>query len=320
VKVLITGAAGYIGSTTTELMVSKGHEVVALDNLTSGRIENVPKGAIFVEGECGDEDLIHSLGPFDACIHFAARIEPAESMKYPEVFFANNVSSTFHLLNALVRSNVQRFVFSSSCAVYGNQTNMPIDEDCPIGPQSPYGQSKRMVEEGLQWLASTGRIRTATLRYFNAAGATLTHPERHDPEIHLIPLALEAAGGRRKFLEIYGGDYPTRDGTCVRDYIHVSDLAQAHLLAVTALENERSLILNLGSGVGYSNREVVACVKEVTGVDFEVHVIERRPGDPAEAIASNRQAREVLGWHPDRSDLETIVRDAWSALLATDKS
>jgi UDP-glucose 4-epimerase len=317
VKVLVTGAAGFIGSTTAELLVSRGHEVVALDNLASGRIENVPKGATFVEGDCGDEELIGSLGSFDACIHFAARIEPAESVKYPEVFFANNVGSTFHLLNALVRSNVRRFVFSSSCAVYGEQSTMPIDEDCPISPQSPYGQSKRMVEEGLQWLASSGRIRAATMRYFNAAGATLAHPERHNPEIHLIPIALEVAAGKRRGLEIYGGDYPTRDGTCVRDYVHVSDLAEAHLLAMSALDKDPSLVLNLGSGIGYSNREVVTCVKEVTGVDFEVHVTERRPGDPAEAIASNRRAREVLGWRPERSDLESMVRDAWSALRAT---
>lgn len=315
-KVLITGAAGFIGSTTTELMVSRGHEVVALDNLSSGRVENVPKGATFVEGDCGDEKLVTSLGSFDACIHFAARIEPAESMKYPEVFFANNVGATFRLLNALIQSRVERFVFSSSCAVYGDQTAMPIDEECPINPQSPYGQSKRMVEEGLQWLVSNGRLRAATMRYFNAAGGTPVHPERHNPEIHLIPIALDVASGKRRVLEVYGDDYPTPDGTCVRDYVHVSDLAEAHILAISALDKNPYLVLNLGSGIGHSVQEVVSCVKEVTGVDFEVCVTGRRSGDPAEAIASNRRAREVLGWHLERSDLETMVRDAWTAVHA----
>jgi UDP-glucose 4-epimerase len=299
-------------------MVARGHEVVALDNLTSGRIENVPQGATFVEGDCGDEKLIGLLGPFDACVHFAARIEPAESMKFPEVFFANNVGSTFRLLNALVQSRVERFVFSSSCAVYGDQTEMPIREDSPINPQSPYGQSKRMVEEGLQWLVSSGRLRAATMRYFNAAGGTLDHPERHMPEIHLIPIALDVAAGRRQVLEIYGDDYPTPDGTCVRDYVHVSDLAEAHALAIVALDDHPELVLNLGSGTGYSNQEVVTCVKKVTGVDFEVSVTGRRPGDPAQAIASNLRAREVLGWRLGRSDLETIVRDAWAAYRTLD--
>jgi len=311
--VLVTGAAGFIGSTTTELLVAKGHEVVALDNLISGLADNVPEGAHFVEGDCGDADLVRSLGSFDACLHFAARIEPGESMKYPEVFFANNVGSTFRLLESLVVLGVGRFVFSSSCAVYGDQVAMPIDESRSIMPTSPYGQSKRMVEEGLDWLAATGRLRVATMRYFNAAGGTLAHPERHRPEIHLIPIALDVADGRRDHLEIYGDDYPTPDGTCIRDYIHVSDLAEAHVLAIGALDDHRSLVLNLGSGVGYSNRQVVETVKRVTGRDFEVRFTGRRLGDPAAAVASNERAREILGWKIERSDLETIVTDAWAA-------
>lgn len=313
-RVLVTGAAGFIGSTTAELMVARGYDVVALDNLHSGRLENVPRGAQFVQGDCGDEKLVSALGHFDACLHFAGRIEPAESVKFPEAFLANNVGSTFHLLNALVESKTEKFVFSSSAAVYGNQDVMPISEDAPVRPQSPYGQSKLMVEEGLSWLTSCGRIRAASMRYFNAAGATTSHPERHHPEIHLIPIALDAAAGRRERLEIYGGDYPTPDGTCVRDYVHVSDLAEAHIQAISALDDQPQLVLNLGSGTGYSNREVVACVKEVTGVDFEVHIADRRSGDPAEAVASTRRAVEVLGWRPSCSDLETMVRDAWMAL------
>ena len=312
-RVLVTGAAGFIGSTTAELLLTEGHEVVALDSLITGRVENVPVKATFVEGDCGDGELVRSLGSFDACVHFAARIEPGESMKYPEVFFANNVASTFRLLDALVESGVERFVFSSSCAVYGDQVEMPIDEGRSIQPHSPYGQSKRMVEEGLHWLVACGRLRAAVLRYFNAAGGTIAHPERHRPEIHLIPKALDVAAGHRSHLDIYGDDYPTPDGTCIRDYIHVSDLAQAHVLAISALDVHSELILNLGSGVGYSNRQVVETVQRVTGVDFDVRFTERRPGDPAAAIASNERARELLGWQLERSDLEVIVSDAWAA-------
>ena len=315
-RVLVTGGAGFIGSTTAELLLSEGHDVVVLDNLISGRVENVPAAATFVEGDCGDGVLVRSLGSFDACIHFAGRIEPGESMKYPETFFANNVASSFGLLEALVQSGVERFVFSSSCAVYGDQVEMPIGEDRATQPHSPYGQSKLMVEEGLQWMASVGRIRAATLRYFNAAGGTLVHPERHRPEIHLIPIALEVVTGQRSHLEIYGSDYPTPDGTCIRDYVHVSDLARAHVLAIGALEDQPELVLNLGTGVGSSNREVVDMVQNVTGQSFEVRYVERRPGDPAAAIASNERARDILGWKLEHSSLENIVADAWSAFLA----
>lgn len=312
-RILVTGAAGFIGSTTAELLLAAGHDVVVLDNLVSGRVENVPSEATFVEGDCGDVELVRSLGFFEACIHFAGRIEPGESMMYPEAFFANNVASSFRLLDTLVDSNVERFVFSSSCAVYGDQVVMPIGEDRPTKPHSPYGQSKLMVEEGLHWLASLKRMRVASLRYFNAAGGTLAHPEQHRPEIHLIPIALEVAAGRRSHLDIFGSDYPTPDGTCVRDYIHVSDLAEAHVLAITALEDHPELVLNLGTGVGTSNRQVAETVQRVTGREFEIRYAERRLGDPAAAIASSALARDVLGWQPERSDLETIVTDAWAA-------
>ena len=312
-RILVTGAAGFIGSTTATLLVSQGHDVTGLDNLVSGRVQNAPEGAMFVEGDCGDVDLITSLGRFDACVHFAARIEPGESMKFPEVFFSNNVASSFRLLESLVGTGVERFVFSSSCAVYGDQVEMPIDEERATQPHSPYGQSKRMVEEGLEWLVKQGRLKAASLRYFNAAGGTLAHPERHNPEIHLIPIAFDAALGKRDGLDIFGDDYPTPDGTCVRDYIHVSDLADAHALAIDALADHAGLTLNLGTGVGSSNREVIDTVKGVTGLDFEVRFVERRPGDPAAAVASNGRARSVLGWEPTRSGLENIVSDAWAA-------
>ena len=317
---LVTGAAGFIGSTTAELLLSKGHEVVAIDNLASGRKSNVPERATFVEGDCGDAGLIRSLGYFDACVHFAARIEPGESMKYPEVFFANNVASSFRMLRALVDSAVPRFVFSSSCSVYGDQVEMPIDETRLTDPNSPYGQAKRMVEEGLSWLVECGRMRAASLRYFNAAGGSAGHPENHRPEIHLIPLALDVAMGQSAHLDIYGTDYPTLDGTCVRDYVNVSDLAEAHVLAIAALDEHPELVVNLGSGVGYSNLQVVEMVRRVTNVDVAVRFTERRPGDPAAAVASNVVASNVLGWRPTRSDLETIVQDAWTSRQALSTS
>jgi UDP-glucose 4-epimerase len=313
VRVLVTGAAGFIGSTTAELLLSRGHEVVALDNLSKGRVENVPSEASFVEGDVGDEALVRRLGFFDACLHFAGRIEPAQSVATPEEFFANNVGSTFSLTQALVRSGVKRIVFSSSAAVYGNQVEMPINESRAPAPESPYGQSKRMVEEGLHWMVESGRLRAASLRYFNAAGGTRAHPERHDPEIHLIPIALDVVLGVRDHLDVYGDDYPTPDGTCVRDYVHVLDLAEAHLLAIEALDDQPELVVNLGSGIGYSNRQVVDAVRSVTGVDFNVHMSGRRLGDPAMGVADITRAQTVLGWQPTRSALETIVADAWAA-------
>jgi UDP-glucose 4-epimerase len=313
VKVLVTGAAGFIGSTTAELLLERGHDVVALDNLSASRRENVPSGATFVEGNIGDGALIRSLGRFDACVHFAAFIAPAESMSEPERFFTNNVAQTFELLRALIDNSVPRFVFSSSCAVYGDKVTIPIDESHPTNPHSPYGQSKLMVEQALSWLSERDRIATAALRYFNAAGATTAHPERHDPEIHLIPLTLAAAAGDRNGLDLFGTDYPTRDGTCVRDYIHVSDLAEAHVLAIEALLSHRSLTLNLGTGTGYSNREIIDAVRRVTGLDFEVRVAPRRAGDPAAAVASNELARRTLGWELTHSSLDEMVADAWAA-------
>jgi UDP-glucose 4-epimerase len=246
-------------------------------------------------------------------VHFAGRIEPALSVTHPEEFFSDNVGSTFALARTLVRMGVERFVFSSSAAVYGNQVDMPIDEDRPTSPESPYGQSKRMVEEGLHWLAQSGRFGAASLRYFNAAGGTLAHPERHDPEIHLIPLALDVVLGVREHLDLYGDDYATSDGTCIRDYIHVVDLAEAHVLAIEALENHSELVVNLGSGVGFSNRQVIDTIRNVTGVEFAVRVGPRRLGDPTVAVADIRRAETMLGWRPSHSALGSIVRDAWAA-------
>ncbi len=312
-RVLVTGAAGFIGATTAEQLLDAGHDVVALDNLVRGSRHNVPARAEFVEGHCGDADLIRSLGAFDACIHFAARIEPADSMSAPETFFSNNVAQTFTMLEALIESGTPKVIFSSSCAVYGNQVEMPIDEDRATNPHSPYGESKLMVEQGLSWLAQRGRLRAASLRYFNAAGATSAHPEHHTPEIHLIPLAFDAVLGRREVLSVFGTDYPTSDGTCVRDYIHVSDLADAHVRAIDALDHHAHLTLNLGTGVGSSIFEVLDSVRRVTGREVPIRLAPRRPGDPAEAVASNAKARDILGWEPSRSRLDDLMADAWRA-------
>jgi UDP-glucose 4-epimerase len=311
-RVLVTGAAGFIGSTTAEHLLDLGHDVVALDDLSHGQRSNVPSRATFVEGDCGDAELVRGLGPLDACVHFAALIEPSESMAAPERFFDVNVGSTMRLLRALVETGVDRVVFSSSCAVYGDRVEGEIDEDQPVAPHSPYGESKATVERALHWLAARGRMRVAALRYFNAAGSTPDHPEDHRPETHLIPLALSVAAGRRSHLDLYGEDYPTRDGTCVRDYVHVADLADAHARALGALVEHEELVVNLGTGTGSSNREVVEAVRRVTGRPVGLRPAPRRPGDPAAAVASNSRAREVLGWSPTHSDLDRIVADAWS--------
>jgi UDP-glucose 4-epimerase len=315
-RVLVTGAAGFIGSTTAEVLLERGYEVVALDNLSKGRRENVPARASFVQGDCGDESLVRGLGAIDACLHFAGRIEPALSVLHPEEFFASNVGSSFALIQALIQSGVDRFIFSSSAAVYGNQEEMPIAEDRTGSPESPYGESKKMVEQGLHWLAASQKIRTASLRYFNAAGGTIAHPERHDPETHLIPLALEVALGNYSHLDLYGNDYATPDGTCIRDYVHVLDLAQAHVLALEALGSHRELVLNLGTGSGYSIRQVIEMVRDVTEMEVSVVDAPRRSGDPAVAVADVRRAHEFLSWRATHSDLRTIVSDAWNARLA----
>lgn len=311
-RVLVTGAAGFIGSTTTELLLAAGHDVVAVDNLSAGRQDNIPKGAKFLKRDCGDPDLLSEERGIEACVHFAAHIEPGESMIQPEAYFDNNVGTTFRLVRNLIEAGVTKFVFSSSCAVYGSSAE-PLTETHATNPVSPYGQSKLMVETGLSWLAHCKKLRSASLRYFNAAGGMATHPERHLPESHLIPLALAAASGDRPQFGIFGDDYETPDGTCVRDYVHVSDLARAHIQALEALSEHEQLTLNLGSGRGSSNREVVEMVRNITGLAFEVRSLPRRPGDPAVAVADSSLARSILGWQPAESELDTIVRDAWAA-------
>jgi len=313
VRVLVTGVAGFIGSNTAELLLEAGHEVVGVDNFSSSNAQNVPANIEFHEGRSGDQALIRSLGHLDACIHFAAHIEAGESMNVPEKFFRNNVAESLQLLEVLVERAVPKFVFSSTATVYGPEVTLPIDETHHVEPQNPYGQSKYMVEQALGWLARQGRLNVARLRYFNAAGGSVAHPELHNPESHLIPILLAVAAGDREFISLYGTDYPTPDGTCIRDYVHVKDLASAHILALDVLNRENNLVLNLGTGTGYSNLEMIKAVERITGKTLDVRVADRRPGDLPASVACNDKAKAVLGWELRYSDLDTLIADAWES-------
>jgi len=324
VKVLITGGAGYIGGTVAGLLVSQGHEAVAFDNLSHGRRDLLPPGVEFVQGELADRAALESLfieakeqgKPFDGVLHFAALIEAGESMVHPEQFFRNNTASTLSLLEAILAEGPRRMVFSSTAAVYGEPESVPIKEDAKLLPTNAYGESKLLVEHMLDWLNRIHGLRFASLRYFNVAGAPegpggVTRGEAHDPESHLIPLVLDVALGRRKSIRIYGEDYPTPDGTCIRDYIHVSDLADAHLLALNALETQEKLIFNLGNGQGFSVRQVIDSARHVTGHEIPVEIHPRRAGDPAVLVASSKKAMRELGWTPRYTKLDDIIRTAW---------
>jgi len=319
-RVLVTGGAGYIGGVVADRLLRDGHSVTVLDNLSKGRQQAVPSQAEFVLADTGDApalDRIFEAGRFDAVMHFAAFIEAGESMLSPELYFDNNSAKTLTLLRAMLRHRVLRLVFSSTAAVYGDPRRLPIAEDDPLAPTNPYGESKLMVERMLAWFHKAHGLRYASLRYFNAAGATADRGEMHRPETHLIPLVLQAALGQREAISIYGTDYPTKDGTCIRDYIHIDDLATAHLLALDALaqgniQNEDSqLIFNLGSGSGFSVREIIAVAGRVTGRKIPVVEAPRRPGDSAVLIASSEKIKRELGWQPQHSDIEAIVRSAW---------
>jgi UDP-glucose 4-epimerase len=324
VKILVTGGAGYIGGTVAGLLAAKGHEAVVFDNLSHARRDLLPAGVQFVEGELADRPALEALfisakeqaRPFHGVLHFAALIEAGESMVHPEAFFRNNTASTLSLLEAVLAQGPKRLVFSSTAAVYGEPESVPIEEDARLLPTNAYGESKLLVEHMLGWLNRIHGLRYASLRYFNVAGAPegpngVTRGEAHDPESHLIPLVLDVALGRRKSIRIYGEDYPTPDGTCIRDYIHVSDLADAHLLALAALESHSRLIFNLGNGQGFSVREVIESARRVTGHPIPAEVQPRRAGDPAVLVASSGKAIRELGWKPRYNQLDDIVRTAW---------
>ncbi len=311
---LITGGAGYIGGTVAQLLLAAGHRVVVYDNLSHSQRLSVPAGSAFIEGEVGDRTKLEAAlrsHQIDAVLHFAALIEAGESMQCPELYFSNNSASTLVLFQAMLATGVRRLVFSSTAAVYGQPERTPIKEDAPLHPTNPYGESKLLVEQMLTWLHRIHGLHYASLRYFNVAGAIPGRGESHEPESHLIPLILDVALGRRQSIQIYGTDYPTPDGTCIRDYIHVRDLAVAHLLALTALEQRDRMIYNLGNGQGFSVRQVIEAARRVTGHSIPVEECPPRPGDPAILVASSQKISRELGWHPQRTTLDEIIADAW---------
>ncbi len=317
-KVLVTGGAGYIGSVVAAQLVADGHDVVVYDSLVKGHRDAVPKGARFVQGDLLDEALLSlTLHGVDAVVHMAAYSLVGESVVEPAKYYKNNVTAGLVLLDCMRQSNVNALVFSSTAAVYGEPQKQPIEEHDPTTPTNPYGQTKLAFEEALAWYDGAYGLRSISLRYFNAAGATDTHGEDHDPETHLIPLVLQAASGRRPFITVFGDDYPTKDGTCIRDYIHVVDLARAHVMALVALHEKRvqRASYNLGcGGDGYSVADVIATAKRVTGKDIPVKHGARRPGDPARLVASSARIQQELGWQPERQSLEDIVASAWAFL------
>jgi UDP-glucose 4-epimerase len=314
-KILVTGGAGYIGGTVTRLLLARGHQVTVYDNLCHSKRLAVASGATFIEGDIADRSLMEATlreGPFDGVMHFAALIEAGESMKRPEIYFRNNTASTLSLLEAMLATGHNRLVFSSTAACYGEPEKTPIREDARLHPTNPYGESKLLVEHMLTWMNLIHKFKYASLRYFNVAGAIEGYGEAHEPESHLIPLILDVALGRRANIKIFGRDYPTKDGTCIRDYIHVEDLAEAHLLALNALNEENSrLIYNIGNGQGFTVLEVIDSVRRVTGHPIPVEECERRPGDPAVLVASSDKIKSELGWKPHFAELDKIVASAW---------
>jgi len=331
-KIMVTGGAGYVGSTVSALLADQGHQVVIVDNLCHATRDFVPEGVEFVEADIADRTRLEGLFrrasdanvSFDGVLHFAALIEAGESMKHPEVYFRNNTASTLALLEAILAAGPKRFVFSSTAAVYGEPEMVPIPETAGLRPTNAYGESKLLVEQMLSWFHRIHGLRSASLRYFNVAGAAesgekgsglIARGEAHEPESHLIPLILDVALGLRPAIKIFGDDYPTHDGTCVRDYIHVGDLADAHVLAFKALETpaagQARLIYNLGNGAGFTVKEVIDSVRRVTGHPIPVEIHPRRPGDPAFLIASSEKAIAELGWKPRYSQIDEIIRTAW---------
>jgi len=311
-NILVTGGAGYIGSVVVEECISAGHKTFVIDNLEKGHREMVHPDAGFFEGDFGDAELMESIfrdESIDTVIHMAAYSLVGESVDHPGKYYQNNVINGMSLLNTMVACGVKNIVFSSTAATYGEPEKYPITEDFPNVPTNPYGESKLAFERALKWYERAHGVRYVSLRYFNAAGATERCGELHDPETHIIPIVLQAAAGMRGGVQIYGDDYPTKDGTCVRDYIHVTDLARAHVLAVAS---GTSGIYNLGcGGEGYTVKEVIETARQVTGREIRAEVAPRRPGDPAILVAGSGRIKKELGWSPEFQDLRLIIESAW---------
>jgi UDP-glucose 4-epimerase len=322
--ILITGGAGYIGSVTTELLRARGEQVVVIDNLSRGYRDAVAPEIPFYEGNVGDRELVARIArehDIDACVHFAAFAYVGESVSQPTLYYENNVAQGINLLGALVTAGVRKFVFSSTCATYGEPQQIPIDESHPQQPANPYGWSKLFIERILADYDRAYDLKFVALRYFNASGASPDRGERHDPETHLIPLVLQVAQKQLDYVTVFGDDYPTHDGTCVRDYIHVSDLGDAHALALDYLRDAgASTAINLGNGQGYSVLEVINAARDVTRQEIPIKVEGRRAGDPSHLVADSSKARSVLGWHPQHADLSTIISSAWEWHTKRDKS
>ena len=313
-NLLVTGGAGYIGSITAERLLERGHDVVVLDNLSTGHRDAVPAGAAFVQGDVADAERVGAVldaHGVEAVLHFAAVSLVGESMERPAHYFRNNTAGSLVLLETLLAHGVRRFVLSSTAALFGTPDGVPIPEEAEVRPESVYGESKALIERVLHWLQRTGGLGYATLRYFNAAGASRALGEDHRPETHLIPLVLQVAAGRREAIKVFGGDYPTPDGTAVRDYVHVLDLAEAHVLAVEALAPGEARAYNLGNGKGFSVREVVEVCRKVTGHAIPEQAAPRRAGDPPVLVADAERIGRDLGWEPRHRDLQAIVASAW---------
>jgi UDP-glucose 4-epimerase len=312
-NIFLTGGAGYIGSAATRVLLNAGHKVTVYDSLVTGYRQAVPPGAQFVHADLASREKLHDSlqqGGYDAVMHFAAFIEAGESMQDPGKYFRNNVALSMNLIEACVQAGVKRFVLSSSAAVYASSDD-PLTEDSPLGPVNVYGQTKLMIEQILEWYRKIYGIQYAALRYFNAAGALPDCGENHQPESHLIPLVLQVPLGIREEVKIFGTDYPTPDGSCIRDYIHIADLISAHLLALEALGERDRLVYNLGSGTGYSVREVIEIARQITGHPISAVETARRPGDAPRLVASSEKICQELGWQPRQSDLREILVSAW---------
>jgi UDP-glucose 4-epimerase len=312
-NILVTGGAGYIGSACAQMLLEAGHRVTVLDALITGHRAAVPEAAHFIEANLADRDTVRRTlaeENVEAVMHFAAFIEAGESMREPGKYMENNVSCSITLLEEIQRAEIERFVFSSSAAVYAS-SDQPLSEESPIRPSNVYGQTKLMVEQTLEWYHLVHGLRYAALRYFNAAGASAERGEDHPKESHLIPLVLRVPLGRLPAAKIFGDDYPTPDGTAIRDYIHITDLISAHLLALDALEEKPRLVYNLGNGAGYSVKQVIEVAREVTGHPIPTEVTPRRPGDAARLVASSEKIRRELGWTPRIPGLRDIIASAW---------